>query len=369
MTEGLLTPEQFRKRLAGWFAEVARDLPWRRSRDPYQIWVSEIMLQQTRVDQAMPYFERFVHAFPTVEALAEADLDEVLLNWEGLGYYSRARNLHRAARTVVRDHGGALPPTYHGLSSLPGIGDYTASAVGSLAFGLPQAALDGNVIRVLCRYDGFSGDVTRAPSRRLLRERAQQLLDTSHPGRHNEAMMELGATVCTPASPDCAACPVRVGCVAFAEKRQEAYPLKSPRKAVPEYRIAVGVVTDVSGRILIQRRPEDGMLGGLWEFPGGKCRAGEEPRDACQREVREELGLEVAVNQELALIRHAYSHFRIRMHAFACDWVSGSPVSESGEPFLWIEPDSLDQFAFPRANRRLIETVRRLRGRGPKAVE
>ncbi|MFT5142824.1 MAG: A/G-specific adenine glycosylase [Rhodothermales bacterium] len=357
MSERGQSKKEFRQRLQKWFSEVARDLPWRRSDDPYRVWVSEIMLQQTRVDQAMPYYERFVSAYPDVSELAKADLDEVLLNWEGLGYYSRARNLHRAAQMVVRDHGGQIPTSYEGLRGLPGIGDYTASAVGSIVFGIPQAVLDGNVVRVLARFDALAADVGSSQTRSLLRERAQDLLDPDRPGEHNEALMELGAMVCTPKQPDCPHCPVARGCAARTEGSPERYPVKKPRKPVPEFEIAVGVVWNAQDQVLIQRRPADGLLGGLWEFPGGKCHEGEAPSEACSREIREELGIEVSVHEGFPIIRHAYSHFRIRLHAFSCRMVSGTPVSASNEPWKWVSQADLDAYAFPRANRRLIEAL------------
>lgn len=363
MAERGLTTRQFQRRLAMWFSSRARDLPWRRGVDPYQTWISEVMLQQTRVDQALPYFERFVGAFPDVESLAEADLDEVLLNWEGLGYYSRARNLHRAARQVVRDHGGQIPDTYDGLKQLPGVGDYTASAVGSLAFGLPEAVLDGNVIRVLTRYDAVPDDVGRSPVRKALRLRAQALLDPESPGPHNEAMMELGATICTPRNPNCAECPIHAGCSAHAAGTQEQYPVKTKKAPVPEVQVAVAVIEREDGRLFVQRRPPSGLLGGLWEFPGGKIEAGETPDEACAREVREELGVEVHPLREITVIRHAYSHFRIVMSAWSCRLESGVPETVNGEPCRWVSPSELAEYAFPRANRRLIDLLAQEAGR------
>ncbi|MFT4604764.1 MAG: A/G-specific adenine glycosylase [Rhodothermales bacterium] len=357
MPERGLTIAEFRRRMAVWFSSRARDLPWRRGVDPYQTWISEVMLQQTRVDQALPYFERFVDAFPDVQALAEADLDEVLLNWEGLGYYSRARNLHQAARQVVRDHGGQIPNTYNGLKELPGIGDYTASAVGSLAFGLAEAVLDGNVIRVLARYDAMPQDVGRSPVRNQLRIRAQSLLDPERPGPHNEAVMELGATVCTPRNPKCAECPIQAGCVAHLAGDQELYPVKTKKAPVPEIQVAIAVIEREDGRLLIQRRPPTGLLGGLWEFPGGKIEDGETSGEACAREVKEELGVEIHAVHEITTIRHAYSHFRIVMSAWSCRLVSGVPATTNGEPCLWVSRNQFDDYAFPRANRRLIDLI------------
>lgn len=354
---GLSIPE-FRSRLARWFEGRARDLPWRRGVDAYRTWISEIMLQQTRVDQAIPYYERFLGSFPDVHALAAADLDEVLLNWEGLGYYTRARNVHRAAKCIVADHGGALPTTYSGLKALPGIGDYTASAIGSLAFGLPEAVLDGNVIRVLARFDGLEEDVGRSPVRRSLRQRAQDLLDNQRPGEHNEAMMELGAVVCTPRSPSCGECPLSAGCVAFSEGRPESYPVKAQKKPVPEVPVAVAVIVSKDGRLLIQRRPEDGLLGGLWEFPGGKIEEGETAAEACRREVNEELGIEIDPIHAITTIRHAYSHFKIVLSAWQCRLASGVPASSNGQPWKWVTVAELNDYAFPRANRRLIDLLK-----------
>lgn len=352
----------FRESLPAWFDGVRRPMPWREGgadgrRDPYRVWVSEVMLQQTRVETATPYFERFVDAFPTVAALAAAPQDRVLKLWEGLGYYSRARNLHRAAGVVVAEHGGAVPDTEVAFRALPGVGPYTAAAVLSLAFGRPLAVLDGNVVRVLARVFAVEADAKAGPTRRALQTLADRLLDTGDPGRFNEAVMELGAVLCTPRSPACPACPLRGVCAAYAEGAPERYPVVSKAKPVPHHTVVVAVVADGAGRLLIQRRPEDAMLGGLWEFPGGKQEPGEALAETCRREVREELGVEVEVGRALARVEHAYSHFRITLHAFRCRLTEGEPVSASGEPVRWVRPESLDDYAFPRANRRVIEAL------------
>ena len=364
-----VTPEHraaFHGPLARWFEAHRRPMPWREPgpdgrRDPYRVWVSEVMLQQTRVDTALPYFLRFTEAFPTPEALAAAPLDSVLKRWEGLGYYSRARNLHRAAAQIVEGHGGRFPETEAEVRALPGVGPYTAAAVLSLAFGVPLAVLDGNVIRVLGRVFAVEADARKPATRRALQAVADALLDRAHPGRFNESVMELGATVCTPKSPACAACPLAGVCAARASGEPEAFPVVSKRKPVPHKTVAVGLVTDARGRVLIQRRPEDAMLGGLWEFPGGKVEGGETPADACRREVREELGLDAAVGAEVARVDHAYSHFTVTLHAFRCTLpagASGEVVQEHGEPTAWVAPDELDRYAFPRANRKILEALR-----------
>ena len=352
----------FHDGLAEWFRRNRRPMPWREpgpdgARDPYRVWVSEIMLQQTRVDTALPYFQRFTAAFPTVEALARAEQDAVLKNWEGLGYYSRARNLHRAAQQVVAEYAGDIPRTRDEMLALPGVGPYTAAAVLSLSFGVPLAVLDGNVIRVLARVFAVAEDSKKSATRSALQELATTLLDHQNPGRFNESVMELGATVCTPRQPACPVCPLIEICAAYAQGEPEAYPVVSKRKPVPHQTVAVGLVRDAEGRYLIQRRPEKGLLGGLWEFPGGKVEHGEAPRDACLRELAEELGIQVEVGPEVARVQHAYSHFTVTLHAFRCEHVSGEPQHESGEPVRWVTTPAFDEYAFPRANRKILDAL------------
>ncbi len=347
----------FRRALAEWFERVKRPLPWRETSDPWLIWMSEVLLQQTRVEQGLPYFEAFASAYPAVEDLASAELDDVLRLWEGLGYYARARNFHAAARQVVRDRGGELPCTREDWERLPGIGPYTAAAISSLAHGEAEAVVDGNVTRVITRLFRVDADAARAPARRLVDRLAQELLDTSDPGRHNEAMMELGATVCLPRSPRCDACPVSAWCQAAAAGDAERYPVKKKKAPTPHYTIAVGLLRDASGRFFVQRRPESAMLGGLWEFPGGKCEEGEPLAEALVREFREETGANVVVGERVACVKHAYSHFRITLHAFLCQLDSGSPMPATDLPSRWVEASGLSYLAFPRANRRIIDAL------------
>lgn len=349
--------QRFRQNLLAWFSGSARDLPWRRTDDPYRIWVSEVMLQQTRVDQAQPYYERFTEAFPTAAALAEAPRDRVLHLWEGLGYYSRARNLHRAAAMIMERFGGCFPDTYEEIRQLPGVGPYTAAAVLSIAFGHPHAVLDGNVARVLARVFTIEEDVKATRTRKTLQALADHLLPPEQPGPFNEAIMELGATVCTPAAPRCPVCPLQPICGAYAEGEPEAYPVARKRPPRPHYDIAVGLVFNPQGELLIQRRPDHGLLGGLWEFPGGKQEPDETLEAACRRELREELGIEVEVEAPFHRLSHAYTHFKITLHAFRCRIRSGEPVSESDLPLRWVSVAGLDDYAFPRANRRLIERL------------
>lgn len=347
-----------RQSLAAWYEREARDLPWRRTKDPYLIWVSEVMLQQTRVEQVRPYYERFVRAYPTVEDLACADLDDVLLLWEGLGYYARARNLHRAARAVSEQHGGRWPRAYADIRALPGIGDYTAAAITSIAYAEPRAVVDGNVARVLARVFSVNEVQGTARARKQFSLLADSMMDASAPSRHNQAMMELGARICTPTRPRCDICPLASVCTARQSGQEEMYPKKKPRAAVPHYNVAVGIIQRGGTEVLIQRRAESGLLGGLWEFPGGKQQDGESLQETCVREIREELGIEVAIGQMLHKLSHAYTHFRITLHAFGCQLVEGEPVSLAGLPLVWARLVDLDRYAFPRANRRLIAELR-----------
>ncbi len=355
-SDGLLVHD--RDALLEWYRRARRDMPWRSSSDPYRVWLSEVMLQQTRVDQARPYYETFVDRFPDVRSLAEADIDEVLRMWEGLGYYSRARNLHKAAGQIVRIHNGQFPNAWHELIALHGIGPYTAAAVLSIAYNEPLPVVDGNVIRVISRLYAIGDDVRKSPVRKRIEKLADQLLIRSQPGDFNQAMMELGATICTPSAPRCNECPLQETCLAWQKNEISRYPFKSPAKKRPHHHIAVGVVRNSDGRMLIARRPEDSMLGGLWEFPGGKQEPEESLKETVRRELKEELGIDVAVDPEpFEVIRHAYSHFTITLHAFFATIQNGTPTAQNGEPIRWVAPISLSEYAFPKANRKVTDTL------------
>ncbi|HKK26640.1 MAG TPA: 8-oxo-dGTP diphosphatase MutT [Gemmatimonadota bacterium] len=347
--------------LLAWFDARSRDVPWRDEADPYRIWVAEVMAQQTRIDTVRAYWAPFLERFPDVEALAGAELDEVLKAWEGLGYYARARRLHRAAREVVADYGGELPGEPERLRELPGIGPYTAGAIASLAFGRAEPAIDGNVRRVLCRLFDLPD-----PGRAELEERARALLRAGgarggpargRPGDLNQALMDLGSGVCTPRGPDCAVCPVRDACRALERGTVGIRPEPRSRGPVPHHDVATAVVWR-EGRVLITRRPPEGLLGGLWEFPGGKVEEGETPRQAARRELWEELGIEIETGEALGRVEHAYSHFRITLHAFHARLVSGEPQPREADALAWAAPEALGDYAFPAANLRLIERLR-----------
>jgi A/G-specific adenine glycosylase len=348
----------FPSHLLAWYAEHRRDLPWRDSRDPYHIWVAEVMLQQTQVATVIPYYERFLARFPTVETLAAASLDEVLKLWEGLGYYARARHLHAAARKVASEFGGHFPLTLEELLSLPGVGRYTAGAILSIAGGQDVPALDGNVRRVFSRIFAIEEDVSRGAGERRLWQLAGSLLPPGRAGDFNQALMDLGATVCTPRAPSCGQCPLAEACQARQLGREEAFPIHRPRRPIPHYEVTAGVVWNGKGRFLIAQRQPEGLLGGLWEFPGGKLEAGETLAQALRRELVEELGIEVTVGALLTVVQHAYTHFRITLHAFHCQLVTGDPQPLECADWRWITLDDVERLAFSAADHQVIAALR-----------
>ncbi len=343
----------FQSQLLQWFRQNQRPLPWRKTLEPYPVWVSEVMLQQTQVVTVIPYFQRFMHTFPNVVELAKAPLQTVLKVWEGLGYYARARNLHRAAQIIVNERGGAFPTTYAEWKTLPGVGDYIAAAVASIVHGEAVPVIDGNVKRVISRLLADDTPVNTSRANTHYRQFAALLLDEQHPGDFNQAIMELGATICTPRLPNCPHCPVASFCQAYRRAQQSRFPVSVKRSPVPTVQVAVGVVI-YQGKVLITRRKADALLGGLWEFPGGKIEADETPARACQREVFEETGIPVAIIQELARVKHAYSHFRVELTVFICQAMHNRVTLKGAEAYRWISPEELHHYPFPGANRKFF---------------
>ena len=351
-----------RRRLLPWFAKHARALPWRAEpRPPYAVWISEIMLQQTRVDTVIPYFRRFLARFPDPAALAAAPLQDVLKLWENLGYYSRARQIHNTAKLLVRDHGGKLPADPEALAALPGLGPYTVAAIASFAFGRPLAVLDGNVIRVFSRLLALPDDVGLPATKRKLQELADVLLLRDDPATTNEAWMELGALVCTPRSPRCPECPLRGACRAAKLKTPDAFPKKKKKMKIPHKVVGAAVILDARNQILIaQRNPEKGMLAGLWEFPGGKIAEGETMPQCIARELKEEMGLDIEVGPHLVTVHHAYSHFTIELHAHFARIRSGRPRHLECAGHAWTTRDRFDDFPFSKADHEIIRALRAL---------
>ncbi len=344
------------RRLLTWYAAHARPLPWRGHPDPYAVWVSEVMLQQTQVATVAPYFARWMARFPTVAALAAADEQEVLALWEGLGYYRRARALHRAAQEVVARYGGRLPADPARLQDLPGIGRYTAHAIASLAFGRDVPALDGNAKRVFARVFGVEEAVDTAAGEKRLWALAAEHLPQGQAAAYNQALMDLGATVCTPRAPRCASCPLRDLCRARRTGNPEAYPKKRRRAAVPHYTVVAAVIAR-QGLVLIAQRPPDGLLGNLWEFPGGKVENGETLEAALRREIREELAVEIAVGQAVGVYRHAYTHFKVTLHAFHARLRVGEPQPRQVQALRWVPPAALADFPMGKIDRQIAQAL------------
>ncbi len=313
------------------------------------------MLQQTQVKTVMPYFERWMALFPTVADLAAADQQQVLKAWAGLGYYARARNLHRAAQAIVTEHQGQFPDSLASAMALPGIGRTTAGGILSAAFNQAVPILDGNVKRVLARLIAL--DVCPSQALRQLWDLSQALVDP-HQGRDfNQAFMDLGATVCT-RSPSCDRCPWQAHCQAYNLGIQSQVPMTETRAPLPHKIIGVAVIWNQAGQILIDRRPQSGLLGGLWEFPGGKVEPGETIPACIVREIQEELGITIAVGDPLIVVDHAYTHFRVTLHVHHCQYVEGEPQSIACDEIRWVTLAELDDYPFPKANSQIIAALR-----------
>ena len=361
-----LSPSKCQKiqtRLLEWFDTKKRDLPWRQTKDPYKIWVSEVMLQQTQVKTVIPYYRKFIKSFPTVKALGKADLNDVLKQWEGLGYYSRARYLHQAAVYLHQYQQDRIPTDSREFLHLPGIGKYTAGAICSIAYNEQVPVLDGNVIRVLTRILGIPEDPKKTVTNNLLWKIARQLVQTSRPGDFNQSMMELGALLCFPTNPFCTECPLQSLCVAYKNDLTDTIPYRRPKRALPHKIISAGVVTH-RGKILISQRPLKGMLGGLWEFPGGKLEKNETLEECLIRELKEELDITVAVGDYITAVEHAYSHFSVTLHFYYCTLIQGKPKKLQCHDFKWVKPDELKNFAFPGADQPVLRYLVKVHKKG-----
>ena len=318
----------------------------------YGIWIAEVMLQQTQLSVVLPYWQRWMKTFPSVEALAAASLEQVRLQWQGLGYYARARRLHEAAQQLVHR---PWPGDLDGWMALPGIGRTTAGGILSSALNAPTPILDGNVKRVLARFHAHGRPPSRDQS--LFWRWSEALLDRSRPRDFNQALMDLGATVCTLRRPGCNPCPWREACAAYASGDPSHWPVVEERKPLPFQVIGIGVVINAAGEVLIDQRLEEGLLGGMWEFPGGKQEPGEAIEACIAREFMEELGIVISVGEELITVEHAYSHKKLRFVVHLCSLISGEPQPLASQQVRWVRLDQLKDYLFPAANARMIEAL------------
>jgi A/G-specific adenine glycosylase len=344
------------KRLLDWYRTEARELPWRGTRDPYRIWIAEIMLQQTRVETVIRYYQRWMARFPTLADLASADLEQVLLTWEGLGYYRRAHNLHRAAQTMVEKHDGRVPVEIGALEALPGIGAYTAAAIAAIAFDQPVLALDGNLRRVIARLLDLEEDIATRQAQKRMRAWGVEQLAQAQAGSFNQALMDLGATVCIPRAPRCGECPLNLACQSYVHGTQLERPVRTARKSIPHLHASAGILRR-PGAVLLGRRPEGKLLGGLWEFPGGKQEPGESPQACLRRELEEELGIIIDVGASLGTYDHAYTHFKITVHAFEAEIRSGKVQALDHSEVAWAALDRLDEYPMGKVDRSIANRL------------
>ena len=348
--------QQIAELLLAWYAKNARHLPWRESSDPYAIWISEIMLQQTRVDTVIPYYQRWMEKFPNINDLAQATEQDVLQLWEGLGYYSRARNLHKTAREIKENYGGKLPDERKSLEKLPGIGSYTAGAIASIAFGMDETALDGNIQRVLSRLFDMGLPVRSPEGKKELLLIAERILPPGEAGTFNQALMDLGAAICTPRSPLCPGCPLNTLCQSYEKGTQNERPVLEKRPAIPHYTVTAAVIRR-DGLYLIARRPAEGLLGGMWEFPGGKKEAGEDLETCLKREIREEMGVEILIDASFGVYRHAYTHFRVTLYAFLCLLNGEEPQALEADEIRWVNISELEDYPMGKIDRQISQKI------------
>lgn len=342
------------KKLLAWYHRHRRALPWRETDDPYRIWISEIMLQQTRVDTVIPYYHRFLCAYPDVFALACAHLPDVLKVWENLGYYSRARNLHRAAGVIVRNFGGHIPDTYDLIKTLPGIGDYTAGAILSIAYNQAVPAVDGNVRRILSRVYAIRKPADHPQEQKKWFELAASLVPRGRPGDFNQALMDLGATICRAKNPDCAACPLSSFCLARRDHLQNLLPVTRKKAAIPHRVAGAAVICNSRGLLLVVQRPAAGLLASLWKLPGGFIGEGENRKQALRQKVKDELGLVIHVGDLKASVNHAYTHFRATLHAYESRLLKGTPESLACQNWRWASPAALKKLPMSKIDRMIL---------------
>ncbi|WP_419175146.1 A/G-specific adenine glycosylase [Desulfosediminicola sp.] len=343
--------------LLDWFKNCSRPLPWRKSYNPYHVWISEIMLQQTQMERGVGYFTRWIARFPDVAAVARAEEQEIMKLWEGLGYYARARNLHATAKIVHAEFGGDIPCDTETLLTLPGIGPYTAAAISSIAGNVDIPVVDANVLRVFARLFDIEGNIKSGAVKKDIEQKAWELLPKGKARLYNQALMDLGGLICLPRNPRCNICPVAELCRA----RRQGTVNERPVKVAVEKKILIEMATGVlnkDGRLFIQQRLADDIWGGLWEFPGGGVEPGESPDEAVVREYREETGFKVTVCSKITTLTHFYTKYKVVLHCYGCRMISDTlqPLQlTAAQQYRWVFPEELSDFGFPAGHRKLLE--------------
>ena len=329
-------------------------MPWRDTSDPYKIWVSEIMLQQTRVETVIPYYITWIHKYPTIYDVHHESIDNLLKIWEGLGYYSRVKFFKESCDIICSEYNGKIPQDYSEFIKFKGVGPYIASAVLSIAFNKPLIAIDGNVNRVISRY--LSIDTNIKKSQKHTFQYLSQQINHSSAGNFNQAMMDLGRYICKPKFPQCSYCPIQSNCSSYINNTTELYPVKLKTVKTPHYSIAVGVIIK-GNRLLITKRDYKAMLGGLWEFPGGKKNKKESIKECVIREIKEETNIDIDIMKKINNVKQSYSHFSVTIHPYLCRYMSGNIKLDGPIDYKWIYKNNFNKYAFPRANQKIIQQL------------
>jgi A/G-specific adenine glycosylase len=345
--------------LIDWYLKHQRDLPWRIHPHPYHTLVSEFMAQQTQLITVIPYYERWLSQYPLIQDAAQASEDSILKSWEGLGYYSRARHLHKTCQIISTTMNGVVPNNIDVLLSLPGVGPYIAAAVASIAYEQPIAVVDGNVLRVVSRLFGLTDDISKDKTKQSLQQRLNHDIKHAVPSQFNQAIMELGAIRCLPKQPRCSECPLNSICYAYNMNKTEELPVKPKKPPIPHHTIVVGIIKNKKNQFLITKRKKNQLLGGLWEFPGGKVIENETLECALIREIKEEVNLDITIDSFLCKVHHAYSHFKVTLMAYICLAANNSKVKcNAADDYNWVPISELGKYAFPKANRVIIEELK-----------
>lgn len=346
------TKKKIQGKLLKWYKSNARELPWRGLQDPYLIWVSEVMLQQTQVEIVIPYFQHWTKRFPDIQSVVHASEDDVLKVWEGLGYYSRARNIKKTSVIIYHQFNGVIPGITNELKKLPGIGDYIAGAIASIAFGLNEPALEVNGVRLVSRLFDFHGLVSRTGNKNILKEYLRELIPDGNAGNFNQAVMDLGSMVCLSVNPICRKCPIRKECLAFSRSTQMDLPVIKERPTKPHLEVVAAII-EKDDKVLIDKRPADGLLGGMWEFPGGKVEPGEDHPNALKRELKEELGIAVYLENLFGVYKHAYTHFTVTVYPYFVEIVNGDPKALEADKIEWVDINALQDFPMGKVDRNI----------------
>ena len=345
--------EKTKKSLLLWYEKSNYYMPWRETNDAYKIWISEIMLQQTQVQTVVKYYNKWLQAYPTIQSVSSANIDSLLKLWEGLGYYQRVHNIHEASKMIVKKHKGKVPDTYDKLIELKGIGDYTASAILSIAFNKQYPAIDGNLKRVISRFYALSNSTNMLQT---FKDKVLLFMKNKNSGDVNQALMDLGREICTSHLPKCSVCPVSSSCIAYSTNQINKFPEKTPSKQKPSFDVIIGMIYK-KNKFLISKRNNKGLLAGLWELPGGKKRIKENNRDCLKREIKEELDIDINITKKIGEIKHQYSHFKINLIGYHCIYKAGKPKPITSNGLKWITKKNINSFAFPKSTIKLFNLI------------